>query len=529
MASPTSTKSATGGRTITIDPVTRVEGHMRVDVTVDGGEVKDARCAGTLFRGFENILAGRHPFDAVRLTQRVCGVCPMIHSQASATSLDAALGVADKVPPNGRLVRNLLLSSNYLQSHILHFFTLAALDYVDVTAAADYAGAEPELMNLRAFIDRGALAPFVPRYEGDYRCTKQVNVDLVRGYVRALNARRVCQEMIAVFGGKMPHNVAVVPGGVLCEVTADKIAFFMTRLGEVSDFIDQIYIPAVLTVAGAYSDYFDIGKGCDRYLAYGVFNMDDGQTDPLARKRLFPSGYIGADGRLARADAEKITEDVAHSRYTADCAAKPADGKTVAEPEKPGAYSWLKAPRYDGAPAEVGPLARTLIGHAAGGAIKPLVDNALKATGLAAGKLKSVLGRHLARALECRLLATTMADWCAQLKPGDPVCADLVIPEESRGAGLMDGPRGALGHWIHIQGRKIGNYQLVVPTTWNGSPRDAAGTPGPIEQALIGTKIKDPANPFEVVRIIRSFDPCLACAIHVANVRGGAETVHRVI
>jgi len=522
-------RSAAKGETILIDPVSRIEGHMRVDVVIDGGQVKDARCSGTLFRGFENILVGRHPLDAVRLTQRVCGVCPMIHSTASAACLDAALGVADKVPPNGRIVRNLLLGSNYLQSHILHFFTLAALDYADVAALADYDGPESDLKAVRAFIDRKDLAPFFPRYEGDYRCNKQTNIDLVRGYVKALTVRRVCHEMISLWGGKMPHNVAMVPGGVTSEVTADKIVFTLSRLGEVRDFVEEVYIPAVLAVAGAYGDYFDIGAGCRRYLAYGAYNLDDASSDPLARKRLFPSGYIGADGRLVPASADKITEDVTYSRYTAECSAPPAEGKTVAAPDKEGAYTWLKAPRYDGAPAEVGPLARTLIGCAAGGVIKPQVDAALKAARLGAGKLQSVLGRHLARALESRLIVSAMVDWLGQLKLGEPAAVALTIPQEGRGAGLVDGPRGALGHWIEIKDKVIGRYQLVVPTTWNGSPRDASGTPGPMEQALIGTKVKDRDNPFEVTRIIRSFDPCLACAVHLATPAGGVRVVHRAM
>jgi hydrogenase large subunit len=521
MPSQASRKSAT----ITIDPVTRIEGHMRVDVVVDGGEVKDARASGTLWRGFENILVGRHPLDAVRLTQRVCGVCPMIHGTASANALDAALGVADKIPPNGRIVRNILLASNYLQSHILHFFTLAALDYVDVAALADYDGPETDLKAVRCFIDRKDLAPFFPRYEGDYRCDKKTNIDLVRGYLKALQVRRVCHEIISVWGGKMPHSVAVVPGGVTSEVTADKIAFTLSRLGEVRDFVEEVYIPAVYTVANAYADYFDIGAGCRRYLAYGAFNLDDASTDPLARKRLFPSGYIGADGRLAAANADKITEDVAHSRYTDDCAAPPAQGKTVPAPDKAGAYSWVKAPRYDGAPAEVGPLARTLIGYAAGEAIKPHVQAALRTARLEAAKLQSVLGRHLARALESRLLADAIADWLGQLKLGEPAAVALTIPDEARGAGLVDGPRGALGHWIEIKNRLIGLYQLVVPTTWNGSPRDSSGSPGPIEQALIGAKVEDRDNPLEVVRIIRSFDPCLACAVHLVTPAGDARRV----
>lgn len=521
---PASPKSTT----ITLDPITRIEGHMKVEAVVDGGQVKEARCSGTLFRGFENILVGRHPLDAVRLTQRVCGVCPVIHGSASAACLDEALGVAGQVPANGRLVRNLILASNYLQSHILHFFTLAALDFVDVAALADYDGPESELRSVRAFVDRKALAPFFPRYEGDYRCDKQTNVDLVRGYLRALHVRRLCQEMLSVFGGKMPHEVGIVPGGVTCEVTADKIATFLAKLLEVRDFVEHVYLPAILTVAQAYGDYFGIGRGCGRFLTYGAFNQGADSTDALRRKRLLPQGLL-AGGRLGPVDASKIREEVACSRYADACAAHPFQGATLAEPHKDGAYSWLKAPRYDGAPAEVGPLARALVGYAAGDpAWKAQIDAALAAAGLKADQLVSVLGRHLARVLECRILIPAMTGWLTQLAPGQPAGIALSIPDSGDGAGLIDGPRGALGHWIQIRDKKIARYQLVVPTTWNGSPRDDAGTPGPVEQALLGTKVKDRDNPFEIVRIIRSFDPCLACSVHVVTPRGDAVAAYRV-
>jgi len=512
--------------TITIDPVTRIEGHMKVEAVVDGGEVKEARCSGTLFRGFENILVGRHPLDAVRLTQRVCGVCPTSHGTASALCLDAALGVADQVPDNGRIVRNLLLGCNFLQSHILHFFALAALDYVDVTAVADYDGPESELKAVRSFLGRGALAPFVPRYEGDYRADTQTNIGLVRAYLKALHIRRTCHEMLCIFGGKMPHNIGIVPGGVTGDVTPDKVATFMGKLAEIQDFVNDVYLPTIMTVAGAYADYFGIGAGCRRFLAYGVF--------PLSAKadgaRLLPSGLIDADGSPAALDRDRIAEDVTHSRYAAECAAAPAQGKTVPEPHKDGAYSWLKAPRYDGAPAEVGPLARGMVAYAAGDEVfKPEIDAALQAAGAGPEVLPSVLGRHLARALETRIVARVMMDWLGELVPGDPVAAPLTIPDEGEGAGLTAAPRGALGHWIQIRNKVIDRYQLVVPTTWNGSPRDADGTPGPIEQALEGTRIKDPDNPFEIVRIVRSFDPCLACSVHVMTARGTPRGVYRIV
>ncbi len=515
---------------IVIDPITRIEGHMKVEAVVDGGQVKDARCCGTLFRGFEQILPGRHPLDAVRLTQRVCGVCPTAHATASALCLDEALGVTGKIPPNGRLVRNLILGCNYLQSHILHFFALAALDYVDVAALADYEGDESELKAVRAFIARGELAPFFPRYEGDYRHDKGENVALVRNYLKALAIRRLTHEMLCVFGGKMPHNIGIVPGGVTSDVTADKVATFAGKLVEVKAFIEDAYIPSVLMVASRYGDHFDIGAGCRRYLSYGVFDLEDQAGDALKRPRLLPSGLLDAAGKGSEVDPAKIYEHVKHSRYGDACAAPPAEGLTVPDPQKDGAYTWIKAPRYDGAPAEVGPLARALVAYASGQAtVKADVDAALSAAGLKAEKLSSVLGRHLARALEARWVCDAMGDWLEQLKPGEPAAAELEIPDEGQGAGMTCAPRGALGHWIQIKGGKIDRYQLVVPTTWNASPRDAEGVPGPIEQALIGAPVRDRENPFEVVRIVRSFDPCLACAVHVLTARGERVGEYQIV
>ena len=293
------------GTMLTIDPITRIEGHMKVEAVVDGGQVKDARCCGTLFRGFENILVGRHPLDANRITQRVCGVCPTAHGTAASLCLDEALGVADQVPENGRLVRNLLFGCNYLQSHILHFFALAALDYVDVTALADYEGNDSELKAVRAFIGRGVLSPFFPRYEGDYRCDRATNVELVRAYLKALHIRRACHEMQGIFGGKMPHNIGLVPGGVTSEVTADKVATFAGKLQEIGEFVEDVYLPTIFTVAKAYGDYLGIGAGCGRFLAYGVFDTAGNPKGPLARQRLLPSGYL-ADGKLQKVSVDRI-------------------------------------------------------------------------------------------------------------------------------------------------------------------------------------------------------------------------------
>jgi hydrogenase large subunit len=515
---------------IVIDPVTRIEGHLKIEAVTEEGVVKEARCSGMLFRGFELILRGRNPLDASRITQRICGVCPTAHAIASALALDDALGVADQIPPNGRVMRNLIFGSNYVQSHILHFYHLAALDYVDVAAVAGYTGVDERLRHVADFIDRGKLAPFVPRYEGDYRLSRNANRAAVAHYVEALDKRREAQEMLAIFGGKMPHSMGTFPGGALEVVTVDKIAEFRWRLERLRDFIDNVYIRDVLAVARAYPDYFGIGAGTRRYLSYGGWDQDS-HPDLTQRARALPGGTL--DGRQMAhepLDPGRITEQVRHSWYRSDSDLPPAQGQTDAQLEKAGAYSFLKAPRYDGEVYEVGPLARMLVAYAQGQPeVAGLVNGALSELRASPQALFSVLGRHAARALECKFVADAMSAWLLELQPGEPVCAPFEVPETGSGMGLTEAPRGSLGHWIEIDEGLIANYQAVVPTTWNCSPRDDRDQPGACEQALEGTAVRDPHNPFEIVRIVRSFDPCLACAIHMVTPKGHDIARFRVI
>jgi hydrogenase large subunit len=515
---------------ITIDPVTRIEGHLKIEAIVDDGVVKDAKSSGTLFRGFEIFLKGREPRDAQRITQRVCGVCPTAHATASTLNLDSAFGIADKIPDNGRIIRNLIFGANYLQSHILHFYHLTALDYVDVTAMADYDGGDPQMNALKAFIARGELGPFVPRYEGDYRFDKATNQELVRHYLIALEMRKLAQEMLAIFGGKMPHNCAIVPGGVTENPTVDKITGFLWRLKKIQDFINTVYVPDVIAVAQTYPDYFQIGGGPGNYLAYGVFDLETENSDYAKRKRLTAQGALEGMETLKELDTGAITESVAYSWFEGNGSLHPSQGATVPDVKKAEGYSWLKSPRYEGKPYEVGPLARMAVSYFAGREpVIKAVDGLLAAFQADPSVLNSTLGRHAARALEAKLVADNMTDWLLQLKPGEPVCAPYEVPEEAAGMGITEGPRGALGHWIQIKDKVIENYQLVVPTTWNASPKDGQGRPGPLEQSLIGTEIKDPENPHELVRIVRSFDPCLACAIHTVNVKGRVTGVVTVV
>lgn len=474
---------------IIIDPVTRIEGHMKIEVEVDNGIVVDAKSTGTMFRGIELIMQGRDPRDACHIVQRICGVCPIAHGTASMLALDDAFGV--KPPPNGRIVRNLIQGANYLQSHILHFYHLAALDYVE----------GPN------------VAPFIPRYEGDYRLPKAVNDAAVQHYIQALDIRKKAQEMLAIFGAKMPHVIAYTAGGVTEQVTEEKIAQFRQYLQEISAFVNDIYIPEVLAVAGIYEDGFSIGGGYKNMLAYGGFPLTDGD-DPDGQQQFYKRGRY-RNGQYLPVDAGKITEEVKYSWFEDSGTGKnPAEGETVPAPGKSGAYTWLKAPRYEEEPYEVGPLARQIVERQSD--VMGLGDKAF-----------SVLGRHFARALEAAQISQAMFGWLDQLIPGQPTFTPFDVPREGSGMGLHEGPRGALGHWITVKDYKVANYQAVVPTTWNGGPRDDRGEMGPIEKALMDTPVKNVDAPIELVRIVRAFDPCLACAVHVLDLKGASKEVKR--
>jgi hydrogenase large subunit len=516
---------------IVIDPVTRIEGHLKIECVVENGVVKDARATGNLFRGFELILRGRDPRDAQVITQRICGVCPQSHGIAATLNLDSAFGIAAEIPDNGRIIRNLIHGAHVVQDHILHFYHLTALDYVNVADVATYEGNDSQLNSIKDFINRGALEPFMPRYEGDYRLPPAVNQQAVAHYVKALEMRRIGHEAVAIFSGKVPHSVGVVPGGVTSVPTADNIMAYIWKIKILQDFIDNVYIPDVLAVAGVYSDYAGIGVGCKSLLSYGSYDLDGASPDYATRDRLFKQGTVSADLKPAPLDTSKITEQVRHSWYEDSITNRhPSLGDTKPQYGKSGAYSWAKSPRYDGKVYEVGPLARVAVTYAKGDPkMKEMVDGALKALKAGPSALFSVLGRHLARALSAKFITDSLEGWALQLKPGQPAYTEYQLPVEAEGMGIVEGARGALGHWIEIKDKKIANYQCVVPTTWNVSPMDDSGQHGPIEQALIGTKVRDEQNPFEVVRIVRSFDPCIACAVHCVTPKGRDLGKFRVV
>lgn len=463
-------------KAVIVDPVTRIEGHMKVEVSIEGGQVVDARCTGTLFRGFEAILQGRAPKDAPILTERICGVCPVSHGMASVMAIENARGAAP--PDDARLLRNLVLGANFIQSHILHFYLLAAFDYC----------AGPE------------SAPWTPAW----------NIGPNRGWSvseslpRAIEARRHAHEMGAVFGGRMPSPHTYIPGGFTAVPTAEGIAQFRSHLSTLTEFIGNGYIPDVVELAKRYHEYGSeddsqaIGAGCGNLLAFGVFDLDTDGTGKLLR-----GGTIELRKASDLLDANAITESVGYSWYD-DAASRlnPANGVTLPAYPKESAYSWLKAPRYREKPFEVGPLARMWVN----GIYNP-------------GK-PSVMARHLARAYETQEIAAAMREWLDELTPGNPVYNDFTSPSHGQGMGLTEAPRGALGHWVEIAKDKILRYQIITPTCWNASPLDDEAQHGPMEQALIGTPVDDPAQPIEVMRVIHSFDPCLSCAVHIMRPSG---------
>lgn len=501
--------------TIRLDPLTRIEGHLAVETEVHNGTVQAARVAGEMFRGFEMILRGRDPLDAQHITQRICGVCPIEHGVASVLAQEDAAGT--EPPKNGRILRNLTQATNFIASHLTHFYLLSSPDFVDIAKITEYAGRDPGLRALKQWATTELAsravspgAPFLPRYAAEYLQDPELNFTAIRHYLQALEVRQVAQRMIALFLGKVPHAAALMAGGITEKVTALKIASYRSELQRLQTFIREAYLPDVIAVSNAFPSYFEAGRGCGNFLVYGAFPGSGGRGDLY-----FPSGVI-TGGQHGRLDLEAITEDVGHSLFASRSGLKPAAGETQPVPDKPGAYSWLKAPRYQGLPMEVGALARLLVAARPSGhhAARPLLDETLARLGRSESDLPSAMGRHLARALEAQLLADQCDTWLSELVPGQPAIGEHRTPTTGRGVGLTEAARGALGHWIDIREGKIHNYQCVVPTTWNCSPRDDRDVAGPVEQALVGTPVRDPANPIEAARVVRSFDPCLACAVH---------------
>lgn len=510
-----------------IDPITRIEGHLSIEMDVRNGAVVDAKVKGDMFRGFEKILKGRNPVDANQITQRICGVCPISHGIASSKCLEEAFGV--KPNNNGRILRNLILGANYLQSHIIHFYHLSALDYVDITQVLHYKGRDKGILKLQEWVSHDIAskegmkdeltsgAPFLPRYggvagDGIYLKDHDANIDAIAGYVKALDIRMKAHQMAGVFAGRMPHAMTLVPGGITQTPDRSAIKQFKKLLKEIESFVNNEYKNHLLAVAGEFEDYFKMG-GYSSFLSYGLFDMDN------EKKEFMMEEGVVDNLKAEKFDPSFIREQVGYARYSSKTDLHPYEGDTEADPEKARAYTWLKAPRYNDRAMETGPLARVMVSYLAGNeAVRSELKELLQLPWDAIPQLaNSVLGRHASRYIESKLICRKMPGWLDELSRGDMPRSTYSIPDEGMGEGLVEAPRGALGHWIVVKNKVIENYQCVVPTTWYCSPKDDGGNPGPVEKALIGTPIADSENPIEAARVVRSFDPCIACAVHISE------------
>ncbi len=532
---------------VVIDPLTRIEGHLRIEVEVQNGRVKDARSVGTLFRGLETILVGRDPRDVQHFTQRTCGVCTYTHALCSTRALEDAIKV--EIPKNATYIRNLVLGMQYLHDHIVHFYHLHALDFVDVTSAlqADPVKAaklcssisprptsaddlKAVQAKLKAFVESGQLGPFTNAYflggHPAYYLDPEANLIATAHYLEALRLQVKAAQAMAVFGAKNPHTQFLVAGGVTCyeSLTPERINEFEGLYKEVNDFVNQVYIPDLLLVGGAYKDWTKIG-GTTNFMTFGEFPGDERK---LETRWLKPGVLFDRKLEVLPFDPSKIEEHVRHSWYAGDKAHKPFQG--VTEPRftfmgDKDRYSWMKAPRYDGRAVETGPLAQILVAYLSGnGDVKPVVDTVLQTLNLTPADLFSTLGRTAARGIETAVIAKKTGElleaYKANVASGDKkIVENCEVPDKGEGVGFVNAPRGGLSHWLVIENKKVANFQLVVPSTWNLGPRCANGIPSAVEEALMDTPIADPKRPVEILRTVHSFDPCIACAVHVIDGR----------
>jgi len=563
---------------IIVDPITRIEGHLRVEAVIDeNNTIVDAFASSTMFRGIETILKGRDPRDAGMLAMRICGVCTGTHYQRSIEAVEHAFDVT--IPKNARIVRNLLQGALYLHDHTVHFYHLHALDWVDITSAlkADpkkaaqeafkwsdepWMAGEGELKVIQErvakFVKQGRLGLFANAYWGNkhYKLSPEQNLIAVAHYLQALDMQRDASKMMAIFGGKMPHPQSIVVGGVTCVQDIQnpaRIAQFKSLLNKFRNFIKRAYLADVLMAGTVYADEAldGTGGGLKNFMSYGDFKLDD--TGFYGASQLFPSGVV-LDGDLSTLhplDQTKIAEDVSHAWYEGTGKPEhPYEGTTI--PKYTGLnkkedgfaylkteekYSWIKSPIYDDKRVEVGPLARVVVGLAAKDPLMTKYATAFleklgKSLGLGkaapASVIFSTVGRTAARAIETELMADVMMDWVDELA-ANVASGDLKtwtefdfdeVSKDAKGFGMAEAPRGGLGHWVVIKDGKIENYQAVVPSTWNAAPRDYKGRMGAYEAALIGTKVADPDQPLEILRTIHSFDPCIACAVHIVDTKG---------
>jgi len=512
---------------VVIDPLTRIEGHLKFETTLsDDGIVTDAKCSADMYRGIEKALIGYDAKVAQQVTQRVCGVCPYAQAEASALALENAMGI--KLNKNGNLLRNLVVGGYRLQDYILHFYTLSALDFIDITAILKYKGNDGALVNLKSWVEKelksGKIfpaAPFLPRYEAAYTKNQDLNITAVKHYLDAIPMMAEIHKMVAIFGGKSPHPVAIEAGGITTRPTVDALVKYETILKQAKKFIKNSYVPDVKAVAKEYKEYFKIGKGTGDLLNFDFMPDENGENF------LFVGGST-INGKFEALKDTEILESQKYSYYKDDKKDyAPMEQDSISplnwyEFEKEhkksnGKYSWSKAPRYRDKVVEVGPVAQVVNTYKSGHnpAFNKLVDDTNAELGINLDDYNSVMGRHLCRALVSLVVVDRLEKDLNKVVPGELGFIERDVPKNATGFGFTEASRGALAHWIETdENGLIKNYEMIVPTTWNISPKDSSNRGGAVEQMLIGTKVADVNNPIELARIVRSSDPCIACSVH---------------
>jgi Ni,Fe-hydrogenase I large subunit len=498
------------------DPLSGMEGHLSIEVDVESGVVSDVRSSAEIFKGWNIVLKERNPLDAPVTVQRICGTCPQSHGYASAICLDDALGT--KPPSNGRIIRNLILGSNFIQSHIFNFYHLSMLDYVDIKAVLKYRGSDSRLIKIRDrikhYIDSGEYytrSSLISVCKGDYIEDYEMNIKSIDNYLKALEIRRKSNEILCIWGGKMPYIQTFSPGRVYVKPDIGNIKAFKAGLADIQAFINNIYIPDIIDIVRIFPEWLKIGKGNGNFSSCGGFPMDDGNS-----KYLFDSGeYI--EGEMRDFNPEAVTGDARYLKYPAAPDIHLLKENNVYDTNKNNDSLRIKAQGYKEKASETGPLARIIISYmqkSPGSEIKSLVDSILEVHGAGKEILDSTMGRHITRALECKIIADNMQKWVDELIEGKSVYNESIkIPVESEGKALAEVPRGSLGHWMTIKNKKIDSYQVFSPSARTMSSRDDNKDMSTFEQALLGTPMRDPENPIEAVRVVRSFDPCISCII----------------
>ena len=571
---------------IVVDPITRIEGHLRIEVVVDdNNKVTEAYSSATLWRGLENILKGRDPRDAGFFTQRICGVCTYSHYKAGIMAVEDALGI--EPPLNAKLTRTLMNAALFMHDHPVHFYHLHGLDWVDVVSAlsADPAKASKDAFKytktpmytgedhlgavqkrVAEFVKKGHLGPFANAYWGHptYKLTPEQNLIAVSHYLEGLRIQRTAAQMMAIFGAKQPHPQSLTVGGVTCvmDITSpSRLGEYLVKFQEVKSFIDNCYYADVVMAGGMYAGEPSVNGGLG---TANLFTHKEFQIN--SKEYMFESGVMMAEDVVAlvsgkkfkvqELDESKITEEATHSWYKNDAPLHPYDGQTdpnytglkdaqtvndkgelatTKVVKEDGKYSWIKSPRYDGKPLQVGPLSNIVVNYAKGNKrVVKVVNQFLKDTGLPITAVASTLGRTACRMLEAKVIVDNALEafnaLVENLKVDDTTCASYKIDKtkEYKGRYIGHVPRGVLSHWVRVKNGVIENYQAVVPSTWNASPKDASGVRGPYEEALIGLPIADLSQPLEIIRVIHSFDPCIACAVHVMDTKGNEMSSYKV-